>query len=96
MQALTTMARARCVLAASLAGLFLPTPASAQMDALNRNMTLVQTAMLGASVLIFSCLIIYVGVQIGWRHAKLTELWNVVIGASLVGSAVGLAGLLVK
>jgi len=96
MQELNATARRRRILTASLMGIIWSTTASAQMESLNRNLTWVQTALTAACVLIFTCLIIFVGVQIAARHAKLMDLWHIILGASLAGGAVGIAALLVK
>lgn len=83
--------------AAALCGLlFACQSAAAQIPKIDRNLQIVVTTITGVCVIIFTILIIKAGIEIGYHHRKIVDIWPIITGAGITGSAAVVAAMLVN
>lgn len=73
--------------------------ASAQVSTIpkvGRNMQIVLEVVFGLSVVTFTILFVWCGIEIGARHRKLIDVWQPIAGATVAGCAAVVAALLIN
>ena len=71
-----------------LAQLLLPLAVHAQVDSrINKNLTYAKDLAVGACVVIFTAMLIYAGIEIAARHKRILDVWPILVGAGIAGSA---------
>ena len=74
------------VLVPTLAVALAAGPAQAQLEKVNTTLTLIQTTLIGVSVVCLTIAIIWAGYKMIFQHARWTVISNIVIGGILVGA----------
>jgi type IV secretion system protein VirB2 len=72
------------------------TPALAQVAKVNTVMSNIQALLVGISITVVTISLLWVGFKMAFQHAKWSEVSNIVIGASIVGGAPGIAAWLIN
>ena len=62
-------------------------PAHAQLEKVNATLTLIQTTLIGVSVVCLTIAIIWAGYKMIFQHARWTDISNIVIGGILIGAS---------
>ena len=62
-------------------------PAHAQLEKVNTTLTLIQTTLIGVSVVCLTIAIIWAGYKMIFQHARWTGISNIVIGGILIGAS---------
>lgn len=62
-------------------------PAHAQLEKVNTTLTLIQTTLIGVSVVCLTIAIIWAGYKMIFQHARWTDISNIVIGGILIGAS---------
>jgi len=71
-----------------IAQLLVPLAAQAQVDSrINKNLTYAKDLAVGACVVIFTAMLIYAGIEIAARHKRILDVWPILVGAGIAGSA---------
>ena len=82
-----------------LGQLLAPLAVNAQMDLSNRlvkNLNYGKDLGVAACVVIFTALLIYAGVEVAARHKRVLDVWPILVGAAIAGSAGVAAAFLVS
>ncbi len=83
------------VLYATGAGLWLVSPAFAQLSQVNTLLSTIQTTLLGVGGVICTISIIWAGFRMMFQHARFGDVANIFIGGLFVGCATVIAGMLI-
>jgi type IV secretion system protein VirB2 len=75
------------VLVPTLAVALAAGPAQAQLEKVNTTLTLIQTTLIGVSVVCLTIAIIWAGYKMIFQHARWTDISNIVIGGILIGAS---------
>ena len=82
-----TLLKRVSVLAPTLAVALAAGPAQAQLEKVNTTLTLIQTTLIGVSVVCLTIAIIWAGYKMIFQHARWTDISNIVIGGILIGAS---------
>jgi type IV secretion system protein VirB2 len=83
------------VLYAMDVGLWLVSPAFAQLSQVNTLLSTIQTTLLGVGGVICTISIIWAGFRMMFQHARFGDVANIFIGGLFVGCATVIAGMLI-
>jgi type IV secretion system protein VirB2 len=62
-------------------------PVYAQLEKVNTTLSLIQTTLIGVSVICLTIAIIWAGYKMIFQHARWTDISNIVIGGILIGAS---------
>ncbi|MCZ8108947.1 MAG: TrbC/VirB2 family protein [Burkholderiales bacterium] len=82
-----TLLQRLSALAPTLALALAAAPAHAQLEKVNTTLTLIQTTLIGVSVVCLTIAIIWAGYKMIFQHARWTDISNIVIGGILIGAS---------
>ena len=91
-----TLLQRLSALAPTLALALAAAPAHAQLEKVNTTLTLIQTTLIGVSVVCLTIAIIWAGFKMIFQGARLADVANVLIGGTLVGGAAAFASYIVS